>query len=51
MTFSCSLVKGDDGRWCVSIFTAAGVHVFRRRGSRWQALAAAMRALGRIGVA
>ncbi len=51
MSFGCSLMKDRDGRWCVSIFTAAGVHVFRRRGSRSQAQAAAMRALGRIGVA
>ncbi len=51
MTFGCSLRRGDDGRWVVSLWTAAGVHVFRRRGTRAQAQAAAMRALGRIGVA
>lgn len=44
MTFGYTCFKDRaDGRWCLSLHTASGVHVIRRRGKRIQAIDAAMR--------
>lgn len=51
-TFACSAIRSAvDGRWTVSLYTPRGVTVLRRRGTKTQAIDAAMRILRRGGAA